>query len=141
MLDSTFPNLFPSRREGQQATLRALRLFNGDADRQFVATLALGEDEPESVAVFDDDGIEGDAGLKPPAPHVAVTFAGDMTLEDVLSAEARSGDVTLPPNHARFVFDSCLAAVEHVHARGLVHHDVKPSNLVRARNAQGFPLF
>jgi len=36
----------------------------------------------------------------------------------------------LPEKHCRMVFMQCLAALQHMHSRGVAHRDVKPENLL-----------
>lgn len=73
---------FCDNQAGLQCTLNVLRHFTTEEDRRHVAALAFDEEvEDENAAWF-----EGDPGMRnfqPPSPYAIVTYAGDLSLEQV----------------------------------------------------------
>ncbi|MCA8923281.1 MAG: serine/threonine protein kinase [Planctomycetes bacterium] len=67
------------------------------------------------------------------APYLVMELLTGGTLEDRLE-ECPEG---LPLSEVQRVGDAVLAALEHAHAQGIVHRDVKPSNVLF--DAQGAP--
>ncbi len=73
---------------------------------------------PNAVTVYD----VGEAGTR---PYIVMELVEGKNLADVL---ARAGP--LPPREAVHIADQVLAALGAAHARGLVHRDVKPGNIL-----------
>lgn len=73
---------------------------------------------PNIVAVF--DYVEQDA-----APHLIMEFVDAGTLETVI----RSGS-TPPLAQVADIMGQLLSALDHAHGHGVVHRDVKPSNIL-----------
>ena len=82
------------------------------------ARLAAGLSHPNIVAVFDvgeDDGV----------PYIVMEYVPGRTL-----AELMEGSGPLDPDRAVDLVLQACAGLEHAHAAGLVHRDVKPQNLL-----------
>lgn len=92
---------------------------------QAVASL----DHPAVVRIFDygfiqPDEAEATAGeMAADSPYVALELADAGTLSDAMAAGLRWADV-------RAVLLAVLDALAHSHARGLVHRDIKPDNVL-----------
>ena len=99
-----------------------------DADRSVLqertrreARAAARLDHPSAVTVY--DVVEHDG-----APYLVMELVEARTLAEVVRAEG-----PLPPDRVAQVGLDLLGALEAAHAQGIVHRDVKPSNvLVRA---------
>ncbi|MDB4965072.1 MAG: Serine/threonine protein kinaselike protein, partial [Myxococcales bacterium] len=108
-------------RDGRLVALKALHAVLDDAARQrlrweFMVLAAI--DHPHLVRVFDLDTVEG---------HPFFT-------SELLDGAAPTRLAALPPDERARALCQLLAevasALEALHRRGLVHHDVKPSNLL-----------
>ncbi|MGH7163172.1 MAG: protein kinase domain-containing protein, partial [Planctomycetota bacterium] len=75
---------------------------------------------PNIVAVFDRGEAEG-------RPFLVMEYVEGASLREVV----RKGP--LPSAEALRIVSSVLAALEHAHAKGVVHRDVKPENVLLAR--------
>ena len=56
---------------------------------------------------------------------MVVEFVRGETLEKVLDCLG-----PMPPDHAAYVIDKILSALEHTHRAGIVHRDMKPANVM-----------
>ena len=102
--------------------VKVLDTLAGDdeARRRFVreARLAARLSHPNVVAVFD-------VGERDGAPCIVMEYVEGETLAELLARRGR-----LEPGEAvRLAVQAC-AGLEHAHAAGLVHRDVKPQNLL-----------
>ena len=90
--------------------------------------------------------IEATSGLS--HPNVASVYEQGTTLagEPFLVMDLAEGDSLaaiierdgpLPPARALGVFAQIAAALEHAHKAGVVHRDIKPTNVILTRNADG----
>jgi eukaryotic-like serine/threonine-protein kinase len=77
---------------------------------------------PNAVTVYD----VGDDGQR---PYIVMELVEGRTLADLLAEQG-----PLPPDEAARVTDEVLAALGAAHARGLVHRDVKPGNVLLTRD-------
>jgi eukaryotic-like serine/threonine-protein kinase len=75
-----------------------------------------------AVTVYD----VGDDGQR---PYIVMELVEGRTLADLLTEQG-----PLPPNEAARITDEVLAALGAAHARGLVHRDVKPGNVLITRD-------
>lgn len=73
---------------------------------------------PNIVTVF--DYVEHDG-----APHIIMEYVPAGTLENVINSGAY-----LPLRQAGELMAQILLALEHAHGKGIVHRDVKPSNIL-----------
>jgi tRNA A-37 threonylcarbamoyl transferase component Bud32 len=96
--------------------------FGGDAEfqRRFQreARAAASLNHPNIVDVYDYGEARG-------TYYIAMEYVEGGSLKDEIRASGR-----LPPARARDVAQQVLAALEAAHARGLVHRDVKPQNVL-----------
>jgi eukaryotic-like serine/threonine-protein kinase len=81
--------------------------------------LAAGLSHPNVVTVFDAGEAEG-------LPYIVMEYVDGATLEERLRAEA-----ALNPDEVRAIAQQVAAGLEHAHAQGLVHRDLKPGNLIQ----------
>jgi serine/threonine-protein kinase len=73
---------------------------------------------PNIVTVF--DYVEEDG-----APYIIMEYVPAGTLDNVI----KSG-VQLPIRQIRVIMEQLLLALDHAHAKGVIHRDVKPSNIL-----------
>ncbi len=99
----------------------SLRRFRAEA--QAVAALR----HPNIVQVFDFDLTDG-------RPYIVMELLEGLTLEDYLAALHAAGR-RLPPETTTRLVVSLAAALDYAHARGIVHRDVKPANVMLRREA------
>jgi serine/threonine protein kinase len=103
--------------------LEGIRLYRRSAnDHPYIVPIAhVGEGEGFYYYVMPlADDIKGTAVLRSPEHYEP------MTLERYLAGQGR-----LPLDEVHTVADHLLAALEHLHAGGVIHCDVKPGNIVR----------
>src|SRR5262245_31239745 len=103
--------------------LKVLReAFGGDSDfqRRFQreARMAASLNHPNIVDVYD-------FGQTGPTYYIAMEYLEGGNLKDRIRQGGR-----LPPGQARDVAQQVLSALAAAHARGLVHRDVKPQNVL-----------
>jgi eukaryotic-like serine/threonine-protein kinase len=93
------------------------------------ARVAAALNHPGIVAVHDvHEGTRADAHAP---PWMVLEFVDGQTLRDILKAERQ-----VPPARAVGILADVLEALEHSHARGVVHRDVSPGNVMVAANGQ-----
>jgi serine/threonine protein kinase len=115
----------------------AIKMMRADLARD-VACQHRFEREARSVAALNHPSIVAvyDAGTVPLAsgaslPYLVMELIDGSTLRNVLLAEG-----PLPPARALAVAADICAALECSHAHGVVHRDIKPGNVMLARNGQ-----
>ncbi|GMA29052.1 Stk1 family PASTA domain-containing Ser/Thr kinase [Arenivirga flava] len=86
---------------------------------------------PTIVRVFDagEDTIEED-GAERQQPFIIMEFIDGTVLRDLLE------EGPLEPDEAARIAGSVLTALEYSHRAGVVHRDIKPGNIMLARNGQ-----
>lgn len=104
-----------ARREKREARLRARLKREAAALRRL--------DHPNVVALLDAD-------LRGPVPWLALELIEGVTLADVLADRDRRGQGGLPADAVQDLMVTLASALEAVHGLGLVHRDVKPSNIM-----------
>lgn len=102
------------------------------AEAQSVASLR----HPNIVQVFDFDVVDG-------RPYIVMELLEGMTLADYLRALHRMGTI-LPLDRVVHLIAGIASALDYAHARGIIHRDVKPANVVLRQGSipiqPGLPL-
>jgi hypothetical protein len=118
-------------RLGRQAALKLLSAGVGEADfrERFLreSQLAAALDHPSIVPVY--DAGEAEDGLL----YIAMACVEGSDLKSVLAAEGK-----LPLRRTLRVVGQIGAALDAAHARGLVHRDVKPANILVAEGDRAY---
>lgn len=109
-------------RLGRRAALKLLTPAFGEADfsDRFLreSRLAASLDHPSIVPVYD-------AGEQDGVLYIAMACVEGRDLRSLLAEEGR-----LPPGRALRIVGQIASALDAAHARGLVHRDVKPANIL-----------
>jgi serine/threonine protein kinase len=109
-------------RLGRRAALKLLTPALGEADfsERFLreSRLAASLDHPNIVPVYD-------AGEQNGLLYIAMACVEGSDLKSLLADEGR-----LPPRRALRIVGQIASALDAAHARGLVHRDVKPANIL-----------
>lgn len=84
---------------------------------------------PNIVQVFDFDVIDG-------RPYIVMELLEGLTLDDYLRRLHKLGHVLPLPTVARLT-KSLASALDYAHARGIVHRDVKPANVILRAGSSG----
>ena len=98
------------------------------AEAQAVAALR----HPNVVQVFDFDVAEG-------SPYIVMELLEGLPLDDYLDALRQVGR-GLPPETVVRLMLSIASALDYAHARGIVHRDVKPANIILRRALASGPI-
>lgn len=93
-----------------------------EREAKFIASF----NHPNIVQVYDYSVIERE-GI--PLCYMVMSFIPGKTLRDVLE-EAQTDSHRLPLNQVRDIVNDLTAAIGYAHARGMVHRDVKPGNVI-----------
>ncbi len=83
---------------------------------------------PNIVQVYDFGAAEG-------GHYMVMEYVEGITLADVI-AEANAGGRALEPEDITFTCRQVAAALDHAHKHGVIHRDVKPSNILITRSGQ-----
>ena len=117
-------------RLGRPAALKLLAPGLGEADfsERFLreSQLAASLDHPSIVPIYD-------AGEEDGLLYIAMACVEGSDLKALLAAEGR-----LPTRRALRIVGQVGAALEAAHARGLVHRDVKPANILVAADDRAY---
>jgi serine/threonine-protein kinase len=117
-------------RLGRAAALKLLTPALGEADfrERFLreSRLAASLDHPSIVPVYD-------AGEADDVLYIAMQHIDGSDLKALLVAEGR-----LPVRRALRIVSQVASALDAAHARGLVHRDVKPANILVGANDRAF---
>ncbi len=84
------------------------------------AKVAANLDHPNIVTIYEVSQIEG-------VYFIAMQFLEGRTLSQILEAEG-----PLPVSRVQAIIEQIASALDYAHARGFVHRDVKPSNVIVA---------
>lgn len=98
-----------------------LQRFRSEA--QAVANLR----HPNIVQVFDFDVVDGQ-------PYIVMELLEGPSLDDYLRSQQRMNHPLAPETLARLI-TFIAAALDYAHSRGIVHRDVKPSNVLLRRES------
>lgn len=109
----------------------AVKVFRAGADR---AGRARFEDEAKLLARLNHPGLVPvhDASATGPRPYLVMQLVEGETLEDVLERGP------LPPEHVLEIGRRLSQVLAYVHDNGIVHRDVKPSNVLISRDDRVF---
>src|ERR1051326_5788303 len=117
-------------RLGRQAALKLLTPAFGEADfrERFLreSQLAASLDHPSIVPVYD-------AGDEDGLLYIAMACVEGSDLKSLLAEEGR-----LPVRRALRIIGQIASALDAAHARGLVHRDVKPANILVAADDRAY---
>lgn len=109
-------------RLGRMVAIKVLRpeladepTFTGRFDRE--ARIAAGLDHPGIIPIYAVEQVED-------FHYFVMKYVRGRSLEDLLAAGP------LPVDQAREILNQAAAALGHAHSRGVVHRDVKPSNIM-----------
>lgn len=110
-------------------TLRAELSQNPAVRRRFVreARAVAGLSHP-NIAMVHDFGVAEGGQL-----YLAMELIEGLSLAEMVGRQALSWGVL------RQIFDQVLTALAHAHARGVIHRDVKPANVLVATDVDGNP--
>lgn len=96
-------------------------------EQEFKATMALGHD---NIVRVTDHGFT-ESGL----PFMVMEYINGHSLEQLLRAQNR-----LKLSHFFTTFFQTLSALIHAHERGVIHRDVKPSNIMMLKTEQNVSI-
>lgn len=77
-----------------------------------------------------------DFGIQDAITYMVMEYVEGVTLKERLTALRAAGD-TLPIEEAAAIARQVAAALDHAHAHGLVHRDVKPANILLRSDRSG----
>ncbi len=96
-------------------------------EQEFKATMALGHD---NIVHVHDYGFTSDG-----IPVMVMEYLDGHSLEQLLRADSR-----LRLSQFLTTFYQTCAALHHAHSRGVIHRDVKPSNIMMVKNEQNVKI-
>lgn len=96
-------------------------------EQEFKATMALGHD---NIVRVHDYGFTSDG-----IPVMVMEYLDGHSLEQLLRADSR-----LRLTQFLTTFYQTCAALHHAHSRGVIHRDVKPSNIMMVKNQQNVKI-
>lgn len=116
---------------GRRVALKVLRPSEAlsDAEREDVRLRFLREARAAGALLHPGIVVTFDAGTDPATgfPYIAMELVEGRTLQEILRERERG---QLPPAEAGRVLAGVARALAFAHARGVVHRDVKPANLI-----------
>jgi len=93
-----------------------------EQEAHFIASF----NHPNIIQVYDFDTIESEDGKM---YYMVMPFLPGDTLVDVLE-DCRTKQKTLPHERIKEIISDLADALDYAHARGMVHRDVKPANIL-----------
>lgn len=102
--------------------------FQGRFRREAQAAASL--NDPNIVAVYDtgEDILEGE-GEHSLVPYIVMEYVDGHTLRELMSSGRR-----FLPERSLEIMDGVLGALDYSHAHGIIHRDIKPGNVMLAKN-------
>ena len=97
-----------------------------EQEAQFIASF----NHPNIIQIYDFDTIESDDGK---IYYMVMPYLRGETLSDVLDV-CRAKEATLPHERIKEIISDLADALDYAHARGMVHRDVKPANILFDEN-------
>jgi len=88
------------------------------------AKVAANLNHPNIVTIYEVSQIEG-------VYFIAMQFLGGRTVGQILEAEG-----PLPVSRVQAIIEQVASALDYAHARGFIHRDVKPSNIIVASDGK-----
>jgi eukaryotic-like serine/threonine-protein kinase len=87
---------------------------------------------PTIVRVFDagEETVRDPSGVEIQVPFIVMEYVDGRLLSDLIA------EGPLDPAEAQRIADGVLTALEYSHRAGVVHRDIKPGNIMIARNGQ-----
>ena len=104
----------------------------GRARFQREARLIARLEHPHILPVYDFDGAHT-------PPYIVMRYLGGGTLKDALHrGRASSAGSPLPLNDIAYLLRQIAAALDYAHRQGIVHSDIKPSNIIVDNEGNAF---
>ena len=97
-----------------------------EQEAKFIASF----NHPNIIQIYDFNTIESEDGK---IYYMVMPYLSGDTLIDVLD-ECRDKEATLPHDRIREIITDLAEALDYAHARGMVHRDVKPANILFDEN-------
>jgi len=87
---------------------------------------------PTIVRIFDagEETVHDPSGVERLVPFIVMEYVDGRLLRDVVA------EGPLPPAEAARIVEQVLTALEYSHRAGVIHRDIKPGNVMIARNGQ-----
>jgi serine/threonine-protein kinase len=110
----------------RRVAIKTVRVLDGDDDEMREA-LARFKREAQAAGRLTHPNIVGvyDYGESDELAYIVMEFAAGNSLKSVLDERHR-----LPPAEAVAILEQVLAGLAYSHARGVVHRDIKPGNII-----------
>ena len=97
-----------------------------EQEAQYIASF----NHPNVIQIYDFDTIESDDGK---IYYMVMPYLRGETLCEVLDT-CREKEATLPHERIKEIISDLADALDYAHARGMVHRDVKPANILFDEN-------
>lgn len=97
-----------------------------EQEAKFIASF----NHPNIIQIYDFNTIESEDGK---IYYMVMPYLSGDTLIDVLD-ECRDKEATLPHDRIREIISDLAEALDYAHARGMIHRDVKPANILFDEN-------
>src|SRR5258708_6329474 len=120
---------------GRKAAVKVMRIehdHDAELTQRFIreARAAANLDHPNIVSVYQ-------FGEGPPLYYIAMKLIEGRTLLNILK-RLRQQKKFLEPGQVQTIVEQIAAALDYAHSRGVVHRDVKPSNIMLTEDNRAF---